>query len=470
MTGQIFKNEWQFFSRNKTLLGVTISFVLVLVLSIALGNIQTKNQTVAYQTAQEHLRAQWENIDAMNPHSAAHYGTYVFKPANLLSSLDEGVNSITGNVLRVEGHVQNEIVHSEASQMQTVSKFGKLKSSLLLQYIVPLLLIFLAFNSVSSEKQSGRLKLLVLQGAKVKSILWAKTLSVWLYGIVLLAVVVVVYALLNIQNLNTDTISRSLLFFLSYAMYYFIISGLTVFFSARWQNATVALTSMLGIWILWTVFLPNIWMSSAEQLHELPSRNEFQAAMKEDRSKGLDGHNPADERSKGLEEQVLKEYGVDSLSQLPINFDGLVMQADEEYGNQVWDKHFGNLREVLTKQKQTYQWAGLVNPFVSLQNASMGFTASDNLHHQEFLVQVEHYRRDFIKTLNDKHAYGGSKTGDWGWKADNDFFKSVPDFKYQPTALSTIFSNYITDLLLLILWSVLVVVLLVTGTKKIELI
>jgi ABC-2 type transport system permease protein len=98
-------------------------------------------------------------------------------------------------VLRLEGHVQNEIVHSEASQMQTISKFGKLKSSLLLQYIVPILLIFLAFSSMSSEKQSGRLKLLLLQGAKPFSIILAKTISVWLYGITLLGLVVVLYSL-----------------------------------------------------------------------------------------------------------------------------------------------------------------------------------------------------------------------------------------------------------------------------------
>src|SRR6056297_984112 len=147
----IFKNEWLYYSRTPWLLGTSVGFVLVLIFSIVLGNYQTKKQWERYKTAKNELRAQWESIDAMNPHGAAHYGTYVFKPANLLSSLDEGVNSITGNVLRVEGHVQNEIVHSEASQMQSVSKYGKLKSSLLLQYLVPILLIFLAFRSISSE-------------------------------------------------------------------------------------------------------------------------------------------------------------------------------------------------------------------------------------------------------------------------------------------------------------------------------
>lgn len=464
------KNEWQFLLRSRVLQGISLAFLLALGVSVYLGNLQTNSQAEQYAAAKEHLRAQWESIDAMNPHGAAHYGTYVFKPSNLLSSLDEGVRSVTGNVLRVEGHVQNEMVHSEASQMQSVSKFGKLKSSLLLQYILPLVLVFLAFHSVSKEKQSGRLKSLVLQGAKPSSIVWAKTISVWLYGLVLLSLTVLTYALVNLPSISAEITSRTLLFYLSYALYYFILSGLTVFFSARWQNPTVALTAMLGIWIVWTIFLPNIFMTSVEKWHELPSREEFKTAMREDRSKGIDGHNPADERGKELEDQILKEYGVDSLSQLPINFDGIRMQADEEYGNKVWDKHFGHLRNVLARQKQSYQMAGIIDPFISLQNASMGFSGSDNLHHQEFLLQVESYRRDFIKMLNDKHAYGGSKTGDWSWKADNAFFKSVPDFAYQPTALASVFPNYLADLILLACWTVFAAVLLVWGTKRIQVI
>jgi ABC-2 type transport system permease protein len=465
---QIIKNEFHYWSKTRWLSGISLGFVTVLLLSVFLGNYQNQIQTENYQTAQKHVRKQWESIKEMNPHGAAHYGTYIFKPTNLLSSLDEGVNSITGNVLRVEGHVQNEIVHSEASQMQTISKFGKLKSSLLLQFIVPILLIFLAFSSISNEKQSGRLKLLLLQGASPNQIMFAKTLSVWLYGVGLLTLSIALYAVFNVQNIDNKIIERTFFFFTSYSFYYFIISGLTVFFSARWQNPTLALTSMLGIWIVWTIFLPNILMSSVEKWHPLPSRNEMQTAMKEDRSKGIDGHNPSDEREKEFEKQVLKKYGVDSISQLPINFDGLVMQADEEYGNVVWDKHFGNLKTVLSQQKQTYQLGGVFNPFVSLQNASMGFTGSDNLHHQDFLVQVENYRRVFIKMLNDKHAFGGSKTGDWDWKADNAFFKSVPDFAYKPTSISAILPNYILDVGLLAFWVIATTVLLVFGAKKLQ--
>ena len=46
--------------------------------------------------------------------------------------------------------------------------------------------------------------------------------------------------------------------------------------------------------------------------------------MDEDRAKGIDGHNPEDKRIKDLEAKVLEEYNVDSLSQLPINFYGII--------------------------------------------------------------------------------------------------------------------------------------------------
>lgn len=465
---RIIRNDWQYYGRTRWLLGVSLGFVMVLFVAVSLSNYQSRKQLKETEAAKKEMRKQWESLKAMNPHGAAHYGTYVFKPTSLLSCLDDGVNNITGNVLKVEGHVQNEIVHSEASQMQVVSKFGKLRSSLLLQYVVPILLIFLAFSSISNEKRSGRLKLLVLQGAKLSRLTLAKTLSVWLYGMCLLVLTILIYALFNLESLSAEVWNRTMLFFVSYSLYYFIVSGLTVFLSARWKKTTVALTTMLGVWILWTIFLPSISMSSVEKWHELPSRNAFNQAMKEDRSKGIDGHNPDDEREKELEDKILKKYGVDSLDQLPINFDGIVMQADEEYGNQVWDKHFGQLRKTLKKQKQSYQMGGFLNPFISLQNTSMGFSGNDNLHHQEFLVQVENYRRSFIKMLNDEHAYGGSKTGDWGWEATNDFFRSIPDFDYKPTKLSSVISNYMIDLWLLTGWAVFTIVLIIFGTKRIQ--
>ena len=109
---------------------------------------------------------------------------------------------------------------------------------------------------------------------------------------------------------------------------------------------------MIIVWLLWTVFLPKTIGNFTESLSPLPTRFELKTEMKEDRSKGIDGHNPSDERRYQLEKETLEKYNVDSLSQLPINFSGILLQADEEYGNKVWDKHFGNVYSILKEQKK----------------------------------------------------------------------------------------------------------------------
>ncbi len=467
---QIILNEWKILLRVRVLAYLTLFFIAGLTLVTWLGVIQNNNQQEQQQAAQKHVREQWENIDAMNPHGAAHYGSYAFKPITPLSSIDEGVNAITGNVLRLEGHVQNEIVYSEASQSLSVSKFGKLKPSLLLQYVIPLLLIFIAFASVSSEKETGRLKLLVFQGASLPKLILAKALSVWFYGLFLLVITVAVQTLINLKNTGAGNIERTFFLLLAYGAYYYTVVTLAVYFSARLKNNTAALSSMLAVWIIWTIFLPKIWGNTTDKLYPLPSRQEFKTAMKEDRSKGIDGHNPSDKREEELKQKVLAEYKVDSVENLPINFDGIVMQADEEYGNQVWDKHFGKNYDILRKQKNMYQLSGIFNPFVSLQSTSMGFSGSDMLHHLDFLQQAEQYRRVLIKSLNDKHAYGGSKTGDWSWEADNAFFKSIKDFEYKSPVFATALNQNLIDILCLAFWVVLATVIVALSASKIKLV
>ena len=200
-------------------------------------------------------------------------------------------------------------------------------------------------------------------------LIFSKSISIWFYGLLLLSVTIFIQILLS--PVNSETLFRLAFLFIAYSLYYFIIVCLSTYFSTSFKNNTSAISSLLAIWIFWTIFLPKIWGSTVEKAFPLPSRQNFKLIMKEDRSKGIDGHDPSDQRREQLKNKYLAEYNVDSLNQLPINFDGIVMQADEEYGNLVWDKHFGNNYFILKKQKRLYQLSGLFNPFSSLQNLSM---------------------------------------------------------------------------------------------------
>ena len=220
-------NEWKSLIRNQLFIYSTVFFVLSLSLVVWMGILQQENQQQSQSEAQKHVRKQWENLEAMNPHRAAHYGSFAFKPLNILNAMDGGINDITGNVLQLEGHVQNEIIYSEASQALSVSKFGKLKSSLLLQYVIPLFLIFLSFGSMSKEKETQRIRLLILQGASIEKLVNAKSISVWIYGLFLLIVTITIQSVLG--STNPEIFKRLAYILLSYGLYYFIITSLSTY-------------------------------------------------------------------------------------------------------------------------------------------------------------------------------------------------------------------------------------------------
>ncbi len=462
----IISNEWKGLFRNKIFFILSLFFFISLIICTLFGNIQNNEQNLAQKKAQEYIRSQWDEMEPSNPHSAAHYGSYAFKPVSILNSLDEGVNSVTGNVLRLEGHRQNNMVFSEVSQSLQVSKFGKLKPALIFQFIIPLFLIFLSFNSYALEKSSGRIKLLLIQGVTLRRIIFSKVLSLWLIAIVLLITTIIIQIAFNKSQFDLDTLFRLSLFFVSYSFYFYIIVGLTFIFSIVAKNNTWALSLTILTWISWTTFLPSIIVNISDEIIPLTTRIEFNKSLSVDRSKGIDGHNPRGDRKEALENSTLKKYNVEKIEDLPVNFSGILMQADEEYGNMVWDKHFGNLYNQLKAQKSLYQISGLINPFISLQNLSMGVSGTDIHHHIDFLNHAEKYRRVFIKSLNDEYAFGGSKTGDRGWKASNEFFRSIKEFRYKTPNFYSFYFKYIVDFLALLFWVLSIITIIYFVTRK----
>ena len=460
----IFKNEWKALLRNKLFLFFSVFFILLLIVTTYFGIIQNNQQIQNQKSAQEHIRKQWEEMGPYNAHSAAHFGTYAFKPNSILSNLDEGVNAVTGIVLRLEGHKQNDVAFSEASQSLFVSQFGKFKISLLFQFIIPLLLIFFSFNIYTSEITSGRLKLLIVQGNSFSKIIFAKIMTLLSLAALLFIISILFQLLFNYNQIGWEQIFRLSIFLISYLLYYLIIISFTVLVSLIFKNNTSALSLTLICWFLWTIFLPKTIGSFTENLTTQPSRFSLQNSMDEDRAKGIDGHNPEDKRIKDLEAKVLEEYNVDSLSQLPINFYGILLQADEEYGNKVWDKHYGKLYSNLIEQKKHYQLSGIINPFASLQSLSMAASGTDLIHHLDFLNKAEIYRRGFIKALNHEYTYGDFKI-DGGNLSSSDFFKSINDFNYIELSIQKNIFKYFTDILCLILWTVILLLIIHNKTK-----
>jgi ABC-2 type transport system permease protein len=105
---------------------------LLLLLSAWSGQGTYTHLADAREQAAAKAEAEWDSLGAYNPHSAAHFGTYAYRPLGLLRMLDAGVQPFTGDVLKVEGHVANEALYAEASRSSSLMRFSAFQPALVL--------------------------------------------------------------------------------------------------------------------------------------------------------------------------------------------------------------------------------------------------------------------------------------------------------------------------------------------------
>lgn len=439
------------------------------------GVIAHKAKLQSFEKARQSVRNAWLNQGPQNPHSSAHYGHYIFQPVTAMQFLDNGIRPFAGSILRLEAHAQNEAAFSPAQDKTELSRFGDMSFAWMLQVLMPLFIILLCFNTVNADRENQNLKLLSAQGVSNNNYLWGKITA--LYSVVLalsttgLLIQLAAYSLFTKGGQPLE-LSNALVWLFLYALYLFVLTAVSVLISVWVKQGRSSLLIQLAAWVLLMLVLPKITAGAGAALYPLEHKAVFTKALREDREKGIDGHNPADERSKKFMDSVIAHYNIDTNkvkdinAALPVNVDGLVMQADEEYANIVYDKHFKRIRETISNQNSVSKYASFINPYFAIRNSSMNVCQSSFSNHLNLLSEAEHYRRYLIKTLNDKMAYGGSKTGDWDWKVDAKYWETVKDFAYPATTISQSLQQSKTELAALGVWLLLTIIAVTIIAKK----
>ncbi len=99
----IIKNEWRNLLRSRMAIVLLLVLLLLAIFTVWQSFSAFKTAYNARTEAAVHMREKFTQQGEVNPHSAAHYGHYVYKPISTLSVLDEGLNPYTGVTLRLKG-------------------------------------------------------------------------------------------------------------------------------------------------------------------------------------------------------------------------------------------------------------------------------------------------------------------------------------------------------------------------------
>jgi ABC-2 type transport system permease protein len=238
---------------------------------------------------------------------------------------------------------------------------------------------------------------------------------------------------------------------LLYLAYFGSFIHLTLLISAWAGRQSVALVGALGVWVFACLIVPKAAVSFARQLHPAPSWQAYNDAIRADLEKGVDGHDATDVFTQRLEQETLRQYGVDSVQKLPFNWDGFIMQKGEEHETYVFQKHKSQLLEVYQRQRQVHAAAAVFSPFVLTNILSQRLAGTDVDVYADFLAAAERYRIQLVGELNGELT-NNFKYGDWEGTRGKAFFENNSRFEYQPPALSTLLASMLIPFGALLLW------------------
>ncbi|WP_114821844.1 ABC transporter permease [Chryseobacterium sp. KLBC 52] len=471
------RKTWQDLFKGKQNLLTTIAVLLFCMLSIGIGYTKYTDSFSKIKEYRKEVRESWEHRPDKHPHRMAHYGYLVFRIGHPLNIFDNGLDDYLGNVIFLEAHKQNTANLSEAGSSGTLVRFGAFSSAFILQSIVPLIVLFLGFGLIVQERENATLKIISVQGASGRDIIWGKILGLWLFSLCFLIPVipVVFMAAFMSETTNTADIVLRLSFLLpAYMIYYFFICTLTVVVSANSKSTSSALISLIGFWLLFIIVLPKGIQFAAQNLYPAPSRIAFETTLEKDILKSGDSHNPDDPHFKKIKDSLLAKYQVKTTNELPFNYGGFVMKEGEKISSQIYIRHQKELQTIYNKQQSLTDFSGLINPAIAIKNFSMIATGTDFFSYNQFQKQAEEYRYQMAQHLNDLQIeqISNIKPENGGPPAviDQHNWEKFPDFQYRYTSVLDSLKQQPIPAAALVLWMAICIIAIEISGRKLKLI
>lgn len=430
-----------------------VAVIGVLVVSaLAAGWLHTRMVRAEHAAASAVQRDLWLGKGEMNPHSAAHYGAFAFKPVSEVAAIDPGLEPFVGVSVFLEAHRQNLDKFRPVEDATPLKRLGDLTVASTLQLLVPLFIIALTFGAFAGEREQGTLRQLLATGVEGRALMAGKLLGlstpVALVGGLAAVGGVAALALLGGDS-GLQSLPRALALIGVYLAYFALWLAVGLAVSALAPSSRVALTLLLAAWFLNGFLAPRGAATLARALHPTPTPQELQRAIDAD----LEKLTPWDALVKETRETLMAEHKVTRPEDLPTNPEGVALIRGEEADTAVYERQYGRLAAIYGQQAGVFQWGGVVAPLLAVQAASMALAGTDYAHHQDFLHAAEQYRSTYVRTLNDAVAGQRNLTQTWDFQAGRDLWDDVPPFAYTLPGTTWALQGVRVALLLLGLWT-----------------
>ncbi|WP_432200135.1 DUF3526 domain-containing protein [Erythrobacter sp. W53] len=400
MFGRIAREEWRLWLRSK----VVVAAALIVAVLLAATSFLTIDRIASEQSQRmEQQIAAEQTFFAQpdrHPHRMVHYGHYAFRPPPPLAMFEPGVDAVTGQSIFLEGHRQNTAMFADTKAAADLGGFAALTPASLYQLLMPLLLIVLGHAMFLRERESGTLAVMLAQGQSGVSLAAGKATA-------LLAVIAIFMLPLIALSAYSVSLGESALAAVTlvggYFAYLCVWGAIVLAASILLKQRTVSLGALIFLWLFAALIVPRFAINASSAAIDAPGKIESDLVMLAEQRKLGDGHDAADPAFQQLEAQVLEQYDVDTIEELPINWRGVVASYSEAELTDLLNSYADERMGLEASQSRMFDLFGLASPTISISSASRILAGTDLATHHRFLRESEALRFNFVQALNQAH-------------------------------------------------------------------
>ena len=393
-------------------------------------------------------RTRWLDQGEKDPHSAAHYSIFAFKPAAPLAALDTGAAPFMGQAVWLEAHHQNDLLHRPQQGASLLQRAGLASPASLILGIGPLVVFLLAFALVARDRERGSMRLALGLSHDPRQLVGGKALAIWTAATVLLVLPVSIAALVTLfvsSAASLDTVLRLALWAALMGAYLAVPAAFGVLVALRASNARIALAALFGSWIVFALVLPRVASSTVDDLRPLPSSQAVQEQLLDEAPAYWSA-----EESERHKRQLIAKFGVTRIENIP-NARMAELDLVERHSHKVFDRVLGGFYGRVAAQDRLFAALGLLTPTIAGQALSASLAGTDFTHQRDFIDTAERYRRALVNRMN-AEGMAHSATGNDRYTANAKLWGDIAPFTYATPGLALGLRSVASAVLGLALW------------------
>jgi ABC-2 type transport system permease protein len=410
MLTRIIGHEWRTMAADRTLRLATILFVLIFGYAIYNGaswvSFQERTLELAAKDESQRLAELRREIAAIeaggepptvsfrDPRGPALVGgfrgqRYATAPPGPLSALAVGQADLYPYYFKVTNRSRQLFVNNDEIENPTNLLTGRFDLGFVVVYLLPLLVLALAYNLISAEREQGTLAMALAQPVRLRTLAVGKVACRAGFVVALsVGISSVGGVLAGVDVTQTENLARLGLWAAVIAAYAAFWFALAVAVNALGHGSATNAIALVAVWLCMVVVAPALVNVVVTSLYPVPSRVELIRAMRE-----------ASSEASAQGSRVLSKYYEDHPELAPAAKDVapadfmVTSQAVQESVDRSIEPVLARYDDQLARQQAMVDRLRFLSPAIVAQEALNDVAGTGLARNKHFLHQVDEYHR-----------------------------------------------------------------------------